>query len=111
LRRTAAATQHNTKQNSSNQQHEQLVVQPLGCIRVVFLVHILMVVVVQHELQITLDPRPWTLGHALSFFRSENPSEKYTAVTKIQQSAESHDVGRDALLPPSTIDARRTKVK
>jgi hypothetical protein len=25
--------------------------------------------------------------------------------------AESHDVGRDALLPPSTIDARRTKVK
>jgi hypothetical protein len=26
-----------------------------------------MVVVVQDELQITLDPRPWTLGHALSF--------------------------------------------
>jgi hypothetical protein len=69
VRRTAAATQHNTTQhnttqNSSNQQHDKLVVQPLACIRVVFLVHILMVVVVQDELQIKLDPRPWTLGHA-----------------------------------------------
>jgi hypothetical protein len=31
------------------------VVQPLACIRVVFLVHILTVVVVQDELHITLD--------------------------------------------------------
>jgi hypothetical protein len=64
VRRTAAATQHNTTQNSSNQQHYKLVVQPLACIRVVFLVHILMVVVVQDELKITLDPLPWKLGHA-----------------------------------------------
>jgi hypothetical protein len=62
-------------------------------------------------LQKTLNARPWTLGRALSFSRNENPSEKYTAVTRIQQSAESHDVGGDAFLPPSTIDARRTKVK
>jgi hypothetical protein len=41
----------------------------------------------QRELQITLDHRPWTLGHALSFSRNENPGEKYTAVTRIQQSA------------------------
>jgi hypothetical protein len=62
-------------------------------------------------LQKTIDPRPSTLGDALSFSRSENPSKHNTAVTRIQQSAESHDVGRGALLPPSTIDARRTKVK
>jgi hypothetical protein len=43
--------------------------------------------------------------------KNEKLSENNTAVTKIQPSAESHDVGRDALLPPSTIDARRTKVK
>jgi hypothetical protein len=67
--------QHNTKQNSSNQEHEQQVVQPLACIRVVFLVHILMVVVVQDELQITLDPRPWTLGHALSFSITHSQKE------------------------------------
>jgi hypothetical protein len=62
-------------------------------------------------LQKTLDARPRTLGYALSFSKNENPSKKYTAVTRIQQSAESHDVGPDALLLRSTIDARRTKVK
>jgi hypothetical protein len=66
---------------------------------------------IERELQITLDPRPAALGDALSFSRNENPSENNTAVTKVQPSAESHDVGRDALLPPSTIDARRTKVQ
>jgi hypothetical protein len=55
VRQTAAATQHKTKQNISNQQHEQLVVQPFACTRVVFLVDTLMVVVVQDELKITLD--------------------------------------------------------
>jgi hypothetical protein len=65
----------------------------------------------ERELQITLDPRPWTLDHALLFSRNENPSKKYTAVTRIQQSAESHDVDCEAPLLRSTIDARRTKVK
>jgi hypothetical protein len=49
VHRTAAATQHNTKQNSSNQQHEQLVVHLLACIRVIFLVHIVLVVVIQDK--------------------------------------------------------------
>jgi hypothetical protein len=57
-------------------------------------------------LQKTIDARPRTLGHALSFSKKENPSKKYTAVTIIQQSAESHDVDRDALLLSSTTDAR-----
>jgi hypothetical protein len=70
VRRTAAATQHKTKK-----QHEQLLVQPLACIRVVLLVHILSVVVVQDELQITLDPRPWMLGHALSFSITHSQKE------------------------------------
>jgi hypothetical protein len=42
-------TQHNTKQNNSNQQHNQLVVQPLACIGVIFLLHIVMVLVVQDQ--------------------------------------------------------------
>jgi hypothetical protein len=65
----------------------------------------------ERELQITVDSEPWTLDRALSFSRYENLSKKYTAVTRIQQSAESRDVDRGALLLRSTIDARRTKVK
>jgi hypothetical protein len=59
-------------------------------------------------LQKTLDARPWMLGCALSFSKNENPREKYTAVTRIQQSAENRDVERDALLLHSTIDHRRS---
>jgi hypothetical protein len=57
-------------------------------------------------LQKTINTQPWTLGRALSFSRNENPSEKYTAVAIIQQSAESHDVGTFA-----TLDHRRSAYK